>query len=139
MSPLLRRLGLGRGDDGRGDYGLLRAQLQTSAAALEEIDRLGRLHTVAPELTEQLRTEYQDRIDQLRSEIRKLTTDQGRLRAQDIDQTRRYLLLVEKSHVANAYRQGLLSSSVHDQLLADIDARILELDSAPVASGQTKD
>jgi hypothetical protein len=42
---------------------------------------------------------------------------------------RRHLLLTEKSHVIDAFRQGLLDQTVYEKLLADIDARLLRLES----------
>jgi len=40
----------------------LRGELQTAAAALEEIERLAMLHSLAPEVLEQLKTEHRERI-----------------------------------------------------------------------------
>ena len=128
MLPLLRRLGIVRAQDERGTYDLLRGELQTAAAALEEIERLERLRSVAPDSLQQIKTEYEQRAEQAREEIGKLAMERGRLHAQDIYQTRHHLLLVEKSRVVDAYRHGLISPQVHDRLLADIDARRLELE-----------
>ena len=55
--------------------------------------------------------------------------DRDHLHAQDVHEVRQHLLLVEKNRVADAFQRGLLSSAVHDRLRADIDARILELES----------
>jgi hypothetical protein len=48
---------------------------------------------------------------------------------QHLHEVRHHLLLVEKSRVADAFQRGLLSSAAHDRVRADIDARILELES----------
>jgi hypothetical protein len=42
---------------------------------------------------------------------------------------RRHLLLVEKGVVSDAFHQGVLSRAVHEKLLADMDARLLRLES----------
>ena len=126
MPPLLRRLGITRRDDERAAYDLLRGELQTAVAALEEIERLDRLRSLAPDAIAELKADYQQRIDRKREAIAKLAVEQGHFRSQDIYQARRHLLLVEKNRVADAYQRGLLSPSVHERLLADIDARILE-------------
>ena len=47
MLPLLRRLGIVSADDERGTYDLLRGELQASVAALDEIERLQRMHAVS--------------------------------------------------------------------------------------------
>jgi Na+:H+ antiporter len=129
MLPLLRRLGIVSRGDERETYDLLRGELQASVAALDEIERLQRMHAVTPEAVEQLKADYQQRSDRLREELGKLRSGRDRLHRQDVRQTHHHLLLVEKNRVVDAYQKGLVSASVHDRLLADIDARILELES----------
>ncbi|HVC54306.1 MAG TPA: Na+/H+ antiporter [Stellaceae bacterium] len=129
MAPLLKVLGIVRGGNERAAYDLLRGELQGAAAALEELDRLERLHSLAPRSLEQLRGDYQQRVDRVREEIGKLAVEQDDLHSEDIYQARLHLLLVEKNRVVDAHRRGLLSPSVNDRLLADIDARILQLES----------
>lgn len=129
MAPLLRVLGIVRGGDEHAVYDLLRGELQTAAAALDELDQLERLHSLPPQSLKRLRDDYRKRVDQAREEIGKLTIEQSRLRSQHLYQARLHLLMVEKNRAAEAYRRGLLSQNVHERLLADIDARILELES----------
>jgi Na+:H+ antiporter len=129
MLPLLRRLGIVRADPGQGNYPLLRGELQTAIAAVEEIDRLALLHSLAPDALANLKTEYQQRIDRLRTEMSKLTVARGQLRDQELQQARHHLLLVEKNRAVDAYNRGVLSLPVQERLLADIDARLLELES----------
>jgi Na+:H+ antiporter len=133
MAPLLRMLGIVHRDE-RAGYDLLRGELQSAAAALAEIDQLERLRSLPPGSLEPLRQDYQKRIDQVREAIGKLTIAEEQLHAQDLYQARLHLLMVEKNRVAETYRRGLLSQTVHERLLADIDARILELESNGEAS-----
>ena len=97
MAPLLRRLGIVRSDDEQASYNLLRGELQTAAAAVEEIERLERLRSLAPDAIAQLKADYQARMKRTRAAIGELTVEQGRLRALDIQQARHHLLLVEKT------------------------------------------
>jgi CPA1 family monovalent cation:H+ antiporter len=131
MMPLLRRLGMAGGDAGREAHDLFRGELQTAFAALDEIDRYERLHSMPEESIGQLRAEYRKRIDDVRAEMEKLPQRPQNLRNRDIVEARRHLLLVEKNRVIEAYRQGNISTVAHDRLMADIDARILELESGP--------
>lgn len=132
MLPLLRRLGIVRAEADDDAYELLRGELQTAGAAREEIERLAMLHSVAPEALEQLRAEYRERIARLRETMGKLTT-RTLLGARELHQTRYHLLLVEKEQAVKAYKRGVLSSAARDRLLADIDARLLELESNEAA------
>jgi hypothetical protein len=55
--------------------------------------------------------------------------DRTAIVAQESRWARRHLLLTEKNHVIDAFRQGLLDQAVYEKLLADIDARLLRLES----------
>ncbi len=129
MLPLLGRLGIVRADTERGSYDLLRGEMQTAVAALEEIERLELLHSLAPDTLAQLKADYQERVERARAEIVRLAGERGHLRDREMIQARHRLLLVEKNRALDAYKQGLLSPHVHDRLLADIDARLLDLES----------
>lgn len=135
--PLLRRLGIVRTDSDVAAYELLRGQQQTALAALEEVERLAILRSLSPEALGHLKTEYQERIAGLREEMGKLTVARSPLHARELQQTRHHLLLVEKKRAVDAYNSGMLSPAVHDRLLADIDARILELESNDDAAEPT--
>jgi Na+:H+ antiporter len=128
MSPLLRRLGIVSGEDERESYDLLRGELQSAIAGSEEVERLERLRSLAPGAIEKLKADYQERVARAREEIGKLTVESGHLHAEDLYQARHHLLLVEKNRAVDAYQRGMLSPAVYDRLLADIDARLLELE-----------
>lgn len=68
MLPLLARLGVVRADAGRGSYDLLRGEMQTAVAALEEIERLGLLHSLAPDTLQHLKADYQERVERARTD-----------------------------------------------------------------------
>jgi hypothetical protein len=42
---------------------------------------------------------------------------------------RRHLLLAEKDEIVSAFRHGRIDREAHNQLLADIDARLLQVES----------
>jgi hypothetical protein len=58
-----------------------------------------------------------------------LELDRTAIVAQESRWARRHLLLTERNHVIEAFRQGLLDQAVYEKLLADIDARRLRLES----------
>jgi hypothetical protein len=45
-----------------------------------------------------------------------------------MQQARRQLLLVERKHLLEAFHQRMLSQRVHERLLEDVDARLLQLE-----------
>jgi hypothetical protein len=129
MLPLLRRLGVVHADPASGEYEFMRAELQTALAALEELGRLASLQSLTPDSLKALREEYEQRAVKLREEMSRLAESLGDLSAPELYQARHHLLLVEKSRAIETYQEGVISPAVHDLLLADIDARLLELES----------
>jgi hypothetical protein len=131
----LRRLGIVRGREGRVAYELTRGRLQAASAALGEIDRMSHVHFSSVEVLESLRREYGDRAARDRAALDALHVGQQALQAEELGWARRHLLLVEKNEVLDAYHRGVLSQDVEERLLADIDARLLRLESGEADGG----
>jgi CPA1 family monovalent cation:H+ antiporter len=128
MPPLLRWLNIVREHEDRLLYECARGKIQASHAALTELDhmpqRLGDTRTIAA-----LRQEYEARIAQDEAHISALHLDAEQLRHEDIQWVRRHLLQVEKDQVMGAFHRGALNQEVYKRLLADIDARLLRVES----------
>jgi CPA1 family monovalent cation:H+ antiporter len=138
MLPLLRRLGIVSGGD-RVAYELLRGKLQAANAALAEIDRMGANHFTDAELLKRLREEYEAEITHSLAELREVHLAQDDLRHNELQWARRHLLLVEKGRIIDAFHQGMLSQATYEKLLADIDARVLRLESGEQAEPRAAD
>lgn len=135
MSPLLRRLGVVQAPARRGAYELRRARLQAADAAMAELDRMIGRQLVAPQVAESLRQEYRQSIDRTRAEIGALDMDPQQLRGEELLRARRRLLLTERAHAIEAYRQGAFDREIYQRLLADVDARLLQLESGQEDAG----
>jgi CPA1 family monovalent cation:H+ antiporter len=129
VSPLLRRLGIVKGREHRGAYEFARGKLQAASAALEELERMSYVHFSGDDVRPRLKQEYEKRIREEQDQIGELELDRAAIAVQESQWARRHLLLTEKSYVIDAFRQGVLSQEIYDQLLADIDARLLRLES----------
>ncbi len=129
MSPLLRRMGIISDQGNRAAYELYRARLEAADAALEEIERMSQHLLAEPGVLDALRDEYRKSTDLTRQALGDLHIDRGALRGEELYRVRRQLLQVEKSSVMQAHHQGRLGRATHDELLADIDARLLQLES----------
>jgi len=130
MSPLLRWLGMVRGQREHAAYELTRGKLQAAYAALEEIDLKSRVHFTNPEVLASLRREYEQRVERDSGALDELHLDRQQLHAEEVQRARRHLLLVEKGVVIDAFHHGDLSHTVQKKLLADIDAQWLRLESS---------
>lgn len=129
ISPLLRWLGIVSGREDRRDYELARGQMQAARAALAELDRMSRMHFANTELPAVLRQEYEKAIEESASRLRDLPLKRQDIQFEELLWVRRRLLLAEKDEVINAFQHGILSQEVYNQLLADIDARLLRIES----------
>ncbi len=129
ISPLLRWLGIVHGQQERAEYELARGKLQTAQAALAEIDQMTHVHFAHPEALADLRREYEQKVERDSAVLDKLHVQNEQLHAEELQWARRHLLLVEKREVMDAFHHGVLNQSVQQKLLADIDARLLRLES----------
>jgi CPA1 family monovalent cation:H+ antiporter len=107
----------------------MRGRLQAAHAALEEIDRMSQTSFTDPEVREGLRKEYEEKIQAGNATLDKLHLEKKQLHAEELQWAMRHLLSVEKRTVINSFHRGLHSHAVQDKLLADIDARLLRLES----------
>ncbi len=128
VSPLLRLLGVVRGHQEREAYELARGRLQTARAALAELDEMARGSLRGSEVVERIRTEYRERISDDRARIEELDIDASELEQEQIRWARRHLIQVEKREALHAFQRGLMDRTVHERLLADIDARLLQIE-----------
>ncbi|MGH7973233.1 MAG: Na+/H+ antiporter, partial [Limisphaerales bacterium] len=139
MSPLLRWLGVVTGHQEQETYELTRGKLQAAKAALEALDQMAHVHFSQPQVLAILRQEYEQTVQHDRLVLDGLRLEKRQLEADELRWARRHLLLVEKGEVIDAFHRGVLSQVVHEKLLADIDARLLRLESGetdgPVPQG----
>jgi CPA1 family monovalent cation:H+ antiporter len=125
MPPLLRWLGIVKWDEGREAVELARGRLMAAHAGLEALGRMTHgISTAVP----QLREEYKEKIQTIEQDIGKMAPNLDELMDQESRWARRHLLLVEKNRIIDAFQEGRLSQHVYEKLLADIDARLLTLE-----------
>lgn len=132
ISPLLRRLGLVRSPAGRRQRELARGEIQAIDAAITELDRIERSHQAAPDVVRMLRREYDERLERTKGRLGQLPDDHGVLLRQETLEARRQLLLAEKLQLIESLHQGRIASDAVDQLLADVDVRLVRLEEGRV-------
>jgi monovalent cation:H+ antiporter, CPA1 family len=128
MLPLLRWLGVAKIQYGHEATELARGRLMAAYAGLEALDRLaaGRLRN-SPIVTT-LREEYEKEIEKIEQEMETSKQDFELVMDQEMRWAKRHLLLVEKNRIIDNYRAGRLGQPVYEKLLADIDARLLAVE-----------
>ncbi len=134
MSSLLRRLGIVERSEERDAYEMARGKLQAANAALSELNEMEHVHFENRKVLSRLRDEYEEVARDTREKIEDLHVDRELVETEELEWARRHLLLTEKKRVIDAFHQGLLGQDIYEKLLADIDARLLQLE-----SGETED
>ncbi len=81
-----------------------------------------------PEILDRLKQEYQEQLERTSARLDELHLERRGLREEEMRRARRHLLLVEKTRIIDAFRRGALSREAQDRVLADIDARLFELE-----------
>ncbi len=128
MSSLMRKLGVVSSRAERLAYELRRGALQAADGALDEIERMAARHLAAPETLDALREQYAARVEQAEAELGGPEGNREALAREELYRVQRHLLLVERARITEAYRQGTLGNRSRERLLADIDARLLKLE-----------
>jgi CPA1 family monovalent cation:H+ antiporter len=128
MSALMRRFGVVAAPTDRTVYELRRGALEAADRALKEIDDMASRHLAAPATLESLREEYSRRLEQTVEAPQSVPVDREALRREESYRVRRHLLLVERERIMEAFREGWLADRSRERLLADIDARLLTLE-----------
>jgi len=129
MTPLLQRLGVVSARAARTAYELARGRVQAANAALAALDDLGRTYFAPPDVLDELRHEYEEKVGRAQAEMREVHLEREALSSEERQRTRRQLLLVERAQTVDAYHQGALSQQVYERLIADVDAQLLRVES----------
>jgi CPA1 family monovalent cation:H+ antiporter len=129
ISSLLRWLGLATGGNKRIEMEVERGRLRAANAALTNLEHLSSIPDGDDELISNLKKDYEQRIKEHQKKIRDYHTGENEYRREEFVWARRHLILVERREIIDAFHQGLFSQGAYEHLLADIDARLLQLES----------
>lgn len=128
MPPLLRALGLTRETEGRAAYELERGRLAVAHAALAQIEEIRAARDAHPQTLDALREAYRSRAVEIEKTMTQLFQGKEELRTEELESVERHLLHVEKEAALEALRKDTIGREAYRRLLAELDARILELD-----------
>ena len=128
MTLLARRLGVIGGREAMTTYETARVRRQLVREALAEIRRLRDGHYVEPQVLDTMEAEYRQRAAAAEVQLDRVELDKGRLLNEEMAEVRRRLLLLERKQVTEARQRGVIGDAAFNQVLADIDARLLERD-----------
>jgi hypothetical protein len=113
--------------EARTDYDRNRNQLMAVQSALRELDRMSQGGHGNPAGLAILRGEYEGRLAGVEAELERMRETHSSLHDAELLRARRHLLMVEKAEAIEANHQGLVNREAYEKVLADIDARLVQL------------
>ena len=128
MGPLLKRLGLVGTSEARAEQDRLRGAIRGGRAALAEIERMDRQQAVASTVLQELRSSYERRVRDAEERTVSLHVGKDQLLEEDRRLATRQVLLAEKDALTTAFRSGNIAQESLEHLVADVDARLFELE-----------
>jgi len=129
VSPMLRWLGIVAPPRDRKDYELARGRVQAARAALTELDQMSQVHFADADLLSPLRRQYEQAIEKAAKHLRETPLKREDIRSEQLLWVWRRVLLAEKDEIIRALKQGIFNHEAYNQLLADVDARLLQVES----------
>lgn len=128
MGTVLKRLGLVSASAMRAQHDRLRGGVFAARAALGEIERLERQRGYPPVVLDELRASYEKRLREAEKAHAELEAESEHILAEDRMAATRQTLVAEKDAILTAFRTGHITEATYEELLADVDARIFELE-----------
>ncbi|MEJ2721824.1 MAG: Na+/H+ antiporter, partial [bacterium] len=129
ISPLLRLLGMATGTEREFEMEIERGRVRAANAALANLEHLAKTAFQDDEIISSLEGEYQARVRKHQDKLAEFRSQEEKFRKEEMVWARRHLIQVEKQEIIDAYHRGLFSQDAYEHLLADIDARLLQLES----------
>ncbi|MHB1580369.1 cation:proton antiporter [Acidithiobacillus sp.] len=134
ISPLARILKILGGSQASQDFEMQRMRVVLAQVGNHEIGRLRQEGLRDGHALDVLATYYQREQEDAEKKLASLDKRDDKLVLQgDFSRLYRHLLLKEKQKILDAREEGMLSEASCDQMLADIDANLLEIESQPEA------
>ncbi|MDA3856646.1 MAG: cation:proton antiporter, partial [Roseovarius sp.] len=136
MTGLARRLGQLGERDALLAYEVARTRLRLATDVLVEIGRLRTASLVDPATLDTLEAEYRQSMATANAALSEVNIDDDLRLKEDLSQLRRRLLQFEQGRLMDARQRGDIAQTVHEHLLADIDARHLQMEAGGNPAGQ---
>jgi CPA1 family monovalent cation:H+ antiporter len=131
LSRLLRWLDFARPRSDLGEYELVRGQLLTTAAAMAELEALRGQGMVPPASYEMLRAKFSESQEALNEKLARIERAHPVLEESYQEQIRKHLVDVRRSRLSQLLRDGILSESTYDALVAKLNEEAIRLNKEP--------
>lgn len=130
MSGLVRRVGLMGKRGALQAYEVARTRMHLATDVLIELARLRKSSIHDPQAIDTIEHDYRTFMATANDQLAETQIDQDVRYQEDLSQLQRRILQFERAHLLQARRRGDISQESYAQLLADVDARHMQLETA---------
>jgi CPA1 family monovalent cation:H+ antiporter len=124
IKPLLRLLGMGRGQEN--EYDRVRVRQIALSSARSELDTLVRTHQISHPVYDKFRHELETRIEQVQSEVAELYSQDETRAAPETQTARMRLIAAERSSIEQSVHDGLISPQTAARMIEAADKQMKE-------------
>lgn len=124
ISPLLRRLGLGRSDNRLSEYEILHGNLLAEAAARAELEDMHNRGMITERIYQSMNPEMKARQDELSTRLAELDETDRALEDHHRKRVSEHLINVRKARIQVLLREGLLAEDTHRVLNERLDEQL---------------
>ena len=131
LSPLLKWLNFARVSPDLREYELVRGQLLTTAAAMAELESLRAQGMVTATSYEMFRAKFSANQETFNRQLAQIQSVHPWLEQGYVEHIRKYLADVRRTKLSQLLRDGIVSESTYDALLAKLDEEAIRLNKEP--------
>lgn len=128
MAPLMKWLKIVSPVSELKDYEMLKAEVALLQQSLDRIEQLTRLRLISSTSAEQLRNDFQARLDELQKQLEAVQPEQETMVAEEILRTRRLILTEQQRRLLDMYQNGAIGFDAYELLRRELDSQIVELE-----------
>jgi CPA1 family monovalent cation:H+ antiporter len=127
IGPLLRKLGLAGQSETEKEYERIHARLLAARAAYTRMQKQYAVGSIDPTAWHMVEKDLKERIQQLSEEQQAFAETNPELVARITSSLQRESLLIQRAHISDLEREGVISDDVAHELIEEIDATLDEL------------
>jgi CPA1 family monovalent cation:H+ antiporter len=132
MTPVMRLLGLVSPVSQLKTYERTKTKISLLEDTLDEVERLHKRRMLHAASYKALKEELQKELDALNTQLDQLEPDKEALRTEEVLRTKRRIYMEQKNNLFDMYHNGMITFEVYEELKAEIDAKLLELENMGV-------
>ena len=137
MRPLMRHLGFFEVPEKRRQYERLNGELISLEVASAELDSMHRSREISGEVYLNAKKGYDERMARLTEQMEGLVKGHDFLREEQRQRVVRSGLMAQRSAIQSLRASGRLTDAAADDLLEDLDRRLVELEAPPEANAES--